>query len=63
MPDAKKDIIKAAKQGHIGNLQALLAADADLVHARDADGSTPLHCATWKGQREAVVYFLLPAPM
>src|SRR3712207_7119966 len=29
-----------------------------LVHTREADGSTPLHCAAWKGHREAVELLL-----
>jgi ankyrin repeat protein len=60
MPDASKQFIKAAKSGDVEKLRVLLDADADLIHARDADGSTALHCATWKG-RQAVVTFLLSA--
>ncbi len=60
MADANKEIIKAAKTGDPGKVAALLAVDATLVDARDKDGSTPLHCATWKGH-EAVVMVLLDA--
>ena len=52
MPDPAKEIIKAAKNGQATIVSELLAMDAGLVNARDKDGSTPLHCATWKGQQD-----------
>jgi len=52
MPDPAKEIIKAAKTGQVAIINELLAIDAGLVNARDKDGSTPLHCATWKGQQD-----------
>ncbi len=58
MPEANKEIIKAAKSGDIGKVKGLLATDSDLVQARDTDGSTPLHCATWKGHQEIVTLLL-----
>ena len=60
MPDANKEFIRAAKAGNIERLRVLLETDPNLIHARDADGSTALHCATWKGH-QAVVDFLLNA--
>ncbi len=60
MAEATKEVIKAAKSGNIAKVKELLAADAELVHARDTDGSTPLHCATWKGHK-AVAACLLAA--
>jgi ankyrin repeat protein len=60
MPDASKQFIKAAKSGDVEKLRGLLDSDASLIHARDTDGSTALHCATWKGH-QAVVTFLLSA--
>jgi len=48
MPDPFKEIIKAAKSGDVLRIKELLAADTKLISARDNDGSTPLHCATWK---------------
>jgi ankyrin repeat protein len=60
VPDPRREIIKAAKSGDLGKLKALLGTDASLVHARDSDGSTPLHCAVWKGHQE-IVEFLLGA--
>jgi ankyrin repeat protein len=55
-----KEIIKAAKSGDAAKVKMLLATDANLINARDKDGSTPLHCATWKGH-EGVVDLLLGA--
>lgn len=60
MPEPKKEFIKAAKSGDVEKVKHLLAADAELVHARDKDGSTALHCAVWKGH-EALVALLLKA--
>ena len=60
MPEPGKEIIKAAKSGDAAKIKALLATNATLIDARDKDGSTPLHCATWKGH-EAVVALLLQA--
>lgn len=58
MADPAKEIIKAAKAGDLARLQALLASDESLLGARDADGSTALHCAAWKGHLNAVVHLL-----
>jgi ankyrin repeat protein len=58
MPDPGKEIIKAAKSGQIERVKGLLATDPALVHARDKDGSTALHCATWKGHQEIVAFLL-----
>ncbi|HLG14580.1 MAG TPA: ankyrin repeat domain-containing protein [Blastocatellia bacterium] len=60
MPDANKEVIKAAKMGDIEKVKTLLAADPNLIHARDNDGSTALHCATWKGHH-AIVALLVRA--
>src|SRR5437868_15050908 len=51
MPEPKV-IIKAAKSGNAARVAELLAEDPSLLHARDTDGSTPLHCAAWKGHAE-----------
>lgn len=58
MADASKEIIRAAKSGDLAKLKGLLATDAGLVNAHDTDGSTPLHCATWKGHLETVAVLL-----
>jgi ankyrin repeat protein len=47
--DTGKEMIKAAKQGNLPEVNSLLKKDKDLIHAKDKDGSTPLHCAAWKG--------------
>jgi ankyrin repeat protein len=60
MPDACKEMIKAAKKGDVERARVLLAGDASLIQALDTDGSTALHCATWKGN-QAMVAFLLAA--
>jgi ankyrin repeat protein len=54
MSDPKREIIKAAKSGNVESVRALLANDASLVAALDKDGSTPLHCAVWKGHQRVV---------
>ena len=54
----KKEIIKAAKLGADSRVRELLEKDASLISARDTDGSTPLHCATWKGHRGVVELLL-----
>jgi len=53
-----KEIIKAAKKGDVASLKRLLASDPSLIEARDSDGSTPLHCAVWKGHQQAVAFLL-----
>ena len=58
MPEPAKLIIKAAKSGDVGTLKSLLAQDSSLLNARDSDGSTPLHCATWKGHPGVVAALL-----
>ncbi len=58
MPEPGKEMIKAAKTGNLLKIKDLLATDTTLVAARDSDGSTPLHCATWKGHLEIVTWLL-----
>ena len=58
MPEARKEIIRAAKSGDLAKVKSLVATDAGLVHAHDTDGSSPLHCATWKGHLETVAFLL-----
>jgi ankyrin repeat protein len=60
MADPGKLVIKAAKSGDVFTLKSLLSSDPSLISVRDTDGSTPLHCATWKGH-ENVVEVLLQA--
>jgi len=58
MPDPNKLIIKAAKHGDVAALRTLLGGDPKLINARDTDGSTPLHCATWKGHVDAAEFLV-----
>jgi len=58
MPDPAKEIIKAAKSANVARLRELLTDDNSLIEARDKDGSTPLHCAVWKGHQEVVAFLL-----
>jgi len=58
MANLEKEMIKAAKAGAVLRMKELLEQDAELISARDKDGSTPLHCATWKGHL-AVVEMLI----
>ena len=58
MPDPAKLMLKAAKQGDVASVKSLLANDPGLLKVRDTDGSTPLHCATWKGHAEVVALLL-----
>lgn len=58
MSEAGKQIIKAAKKGNVAALKSLLGSDQSLLEARDTDGSTPLHCATWKGHEHVVAALL-----
>ncbi len=52
--DLEKLMIRASKHGAVDAIDALLARQPSLIDARDTDGSTPLHCAAWKGNLEAV---------
>jgi ankyrin repeat protein len=52
--DDEKLILRAAKRGDVATVQALIKKNQALLRARDTDGSTPLHCAAWKGHAEVV---------
>jgi ankyrin repeat protein len=57
-PNLEKEMIRASKHGATIMVMALLAKDPALISARDVDGSTPLHCATWKGHERLVQVLL-----
>ncbi|AIE86460.1 ankyrin repeat domain-containing protein [Fimbriimonas ginsengisoli] len=49
---SEKAFFNAVKKGDLAEVQALLAGDPALVHARENDQATPLHFAAWKGHPE-----------
>lgn len=51
---SEKAFYKAVKAGDLAVVQALLAVNPQLAHARDEDKSTPLHYAAWKGHPEII---------
>jgi ankyrin repeat protein len=57
-PQNEKQMIKAAKKGDVVAVKQLLKLEPGLQDARDKDGSTPLHCASWKGHVEVVKVLL-----
>jgi ankyrin repeat protein len=56
--DPGKELIKASKKGDAARVAELLRDDPSLAHARDEEGSTPLHHAAWKGQVEVATLLL-----
>ena len=52
------DVFDAAAVGRTRGLEELLVAEPALVHARTADGSTPLHLAARFDQRDAAELLL-----
>lgn len=58
MTPEEKAILKAAKNGDLTSTRTLLAKQPSLIATRDTDGSTPLHCASWKGHVEIVELLL-----
>jgi ankyrin repeat protein len=59
-PNLQKEMLKAAKSGDAVRVKELLTMESSLIAVTDSDGSTPLHCACWKGH-EGVVKVLLEA--
>ena len=57
-PKVARAVLSAAKKGDLAALRAAIDADPALLSVRDKDGSTPLHCASWKGHHEVVEYLL-----
>lgn len=58
MENLEKQFIKAAKNGDFERVKMMLADNADLLVSRDKDGSTALHCATWKGHVKLVEFLI-----
>lgn len=55
-----KEILRAAKKGNTAVVAGLLQQDPELARITEDDGTTPLHCAAWKGHA-AVAELLLDA--
>jgi ankyrin repeat protein len=53
-----KVMLKAAKAGNLAEVRKLVAKDKSLLNIRDKEGSTPLHCAAWKGHVDVVTALL-----
>jgi len=61
MPEARdraKELFKLVKRGDVEGVRRLLAEEPALAHARDAEDSTPLHHAAWKGHTEVATLLL-----
>jgi hypothetical protein len=54
----EKEFLKAVKSGDAARVRALLAENPALVGVEEADESTPLHCAAWKGHAEVAAILL-----
>ncbi len=54
----KRPSSKPQKKGDLKALRSFLKKDPSLIGSRDRDGSTPLHCASWKGHAELVKFLL-----
>jgi ankyrin repeat protein len=54
----EKEMIRSSKSGNVARVQELLEQIPTLIDARDTDGSTPLHCAAWKGHKEVAALLL-----
>lgn len=50
----EKEFFRAVKLGDAAAVSRYLEAEPGLLHIRDAEQSTPLHSAAWKGQLEIV---------
>jgi DNA mismatch repair protein MutL len=53
-----KEIIRAAKRGDAVAARVLLEADRSLARVTESEGTTPLHCAAWKGHVEVAELLL-----
>ncbi|KAK3583273.1 hypothetical protein CHS0354_011160 [Potamilus streckersoni] len=56
--DPSKKILWAAENNNLDVVQSLLVDDPELIHARDADGYTPLHRSSYNGHLEMIEVLL-----
>jgi len=56
--EPQKDIFRAALDGDLARVEALVSGNSELVNAQNPSGMTPLHLAAWEGHA-AVTEFLL----
>ncbi|KAM3866221.1 oxysterol-binding protein-related protein 1-like [Diretmus argenteus] len=55
----EEKLLEAAREGDISTLSKLLSRkEAPDIHCRDLVGNTPLHCATYRGQKQCVLKLL-----
>ncbi len=58
LPCLTGEIHKAAMEGNLEEVRALIAKDPSLADAKDEMGRTPLHGASWKGDKATVEYLI-----
>ncbi|XP_037538132.1 oxysterol-binding protein-related protein 1 [Nematolebias whitei] len=55
----EEKLLEAAREGDLSTLSKLLSGkEAPDIHCSDALGNTPLHCATYRGQKQCVIKLL-----
>jgi ankyrin repeat protein len=54
----QKDLVKAVKTGAADRVREILAQAPSLIQFRDADGSTLLHYAAWKGRADVAAVLI-----
>jgi glyoxylase-like metal-dependent hydrolase (beta-lactamase superfamily II) len=57
-PASTQNIFQASSTGNLARVRALVEADAQLIHARNPNGLTPIHAAALYGQRGTADYLL-----
>ncbi|XP_067330592.1 oxysterol-binding protein-related protein 1-like isoform X2 [Channa argus] len=55
----EEKLLEAAREGYISTLCELLSGkEAPDVHCKDSVGNTPLHCASYRGQKQCIIKLL-----
>src|SRR4030042_2888319 len=57
-PIGAQEIHDAVRAGDLAKVKALVAKDAKVVNEKDARGRTPLHFASYAGNREIVAFLI-----